>query len=106
MLIAPGSVSFAIDAGARTSMIRTSVPAASCLLSSSAVFCLAPVAHFVSGSTGYLGCCCASANEAPNHKATRKIKDSLFIGPPSFRLRIALQHSTYLYVLRQVNTQN
>src|SRR4029079_2191598 len=57
MLIAPGRVSFSNDAGARTTMIRTSAPAASCFLSSSAVFCLAPVAHFVSGSTGYLGCC-------------------------------------------------
>src|SRR5262245_59837053 len=62
MLMAPGMVSFSKLAAGRTSMINTVFPPSSCFLSSSAGFGLAPIAHLVCGSTGYLRCSWAKEN--------------------------------------------
>src|SRR5215510_2631804 len=73
MLIAPGMVSFSKAARERTSMINTVLPLSSCCLSSSAGFGLAPTAHLVCRSTGYLRCSWPKQN-TPRSKMALVVK--------------------------------
>src|SRR5262245_5907283 len=83
MLIAPGMVSFSKLAAGRTSMIKTVLPLSSCFLSSLASFGVAPIAHLVCGSTGYLRCSWAKQN-MPRSKMALVVKLATkdFMSPP------------------------